>query len=964
MTRSRKRLLGLILVPVVVLVGVGVAFVYGRTRVVQMALDRVLAGAELEEARIGVDRVGLGSAGFSGLILAGEFWRIEADSIRLDYDWRHRRIELLDTGPSRVTVDLDTALAAPSTRTLDELADLVEEFRRSLPEVPFSLGPTELAVRFRGEEERFELTGQGRLDRDSLLEGAFQLTGALGELDLEVGRSEREAPLFVGGRLVMRGDPLAAADRFYPEWRGQLPSGFEIADPELGSLEVAFSLLETRLRLVSLNLEGGFGGLDLVIHGNRLAVGQVESRFAWHEGEDPEILIGLNRLTVDSDVLRASTDLIEIRGIRGEALAVDARSVEFAAAEASGHLGLAFATPWPEAFGLPDGASLTVDLSQLEVGGLDWNPIRIGARTAEGAINVELPRLQCTEPGWPLLADVVFRAPVDAAGIGAVTGGGRLVFAEAEDSTCGTVTGSNLILSIALSGIATDSAGVDLRIAPAEGGGFWKVPGHGVVEAEGSVSARVRINDPDEVAADLKVSLGRTVFRSESAGVELSGLDLAAALPACSRETLVGLRNASWLDRIRWVQGLPISLDVIGDRLAVPGGLWVEWFDLALRSGDPSATGGLKPILGLEMKAARLQVGVEQLNSVHLRHEVTIETALLSGAGWIEGLFDGAPLRLSLVDEIGFGPDGGVAWVSAGLTMEPLRLEYSDLVARHLPRFSGLSLNTVIEGNLSFRWSPDESWDAGGSLAVSEGSLFHPAKNIRLEGLEGEFAIGSLRNPVAPAGQVWSFDRLAVTDLELLEGRVVFGMPGPDQIAVSELTFEAFKGRFRADPFVYSIPDQSVELVIRVDGLDAGAVVDHLDFFDGHFEGRLSGSVPFYFANGRIEPRRGHLELDGSVPAVFSYQADGLLTKGEPSQTLTDKLRLLPLRLAEEGLKDLKVASLTVDLFDPDLPSTPVRILLSGEAVTTESVIPYVITTNVNGSVAEVLNFLFRLTSL
>ena len=183
-------------------------------------------------------------------------------------------------------------------------------------------------------------------------------------------------------------------------------------------------------------------------------------------------------------------------------------------------------------------------------------------------------------------------------------------------------------------------------------------------------------------------------------------------------------------------------------------------------------------------------------------------------------------------------------------------------------------------------------------------------------------------------------------------------------MVVSALSFEVFKGHFQTDPFVYSIADQTMETDVRVRGLDAGALVDHLNFFNGRFEGFLNGFIPFRMKGGRLEPLLGHLELDGSLPAHFHYEADGLLTGGEQARTLMDKLRLLPLKLAEDGLKNMQVQALRVDLFDPAWPDTPVRIHLSGQAVTSEAVVPYVVTANVNGTVSEALNFLLRLGSL
>jgi hypothetical protein len=53
-----------------------------------------------------------------------------------------------------------------------------------------------------------------------------------------------------------------------------------------------------------------------------------------------------------------------------------------------------------------------------------------------------------------------------------------------------------------------------------------------------------------------------------------------------------------------------------------------------------------------------------------------------------------------------------------------------------------------------------------------------------------------------------------------------------------------------------------------------------------------------------------------------------------------------------------------MDLFSKDLPGTPMRIQMAGLAETGTARIPLNITTNINGTVAELLNFLMRLNSL
>ncbi|MEZ5277523.1 MAG: YdbH domain-containing protein [Opitutaceae bacterium] len=965
MIRTRNKLVGLMLLFLAVLAGMVLVLVHQRTRMAQMAIDRVLAGSGLAEAHVSVDRIGLRSASFSGIRLAGDFWRVEADSLRVDYDWWQRRIRLVESGPTRIDVDVDAALEAPSETTLDVLAERVEGIRAGLPEIPFVLGATEIVIRYRHAGETLRMEGKGRLAAEPLIEGRFLLSGEPGEGEIEISRPDRNAPMTIEGRWATRGDPLGPVKRFFPGWVESLPTSFEIADPSLESARVGFRLEQERLRPVAIDLEATVKDVGLSILGRHFSLGELESDLEWKVKADPIVSLELSSLRIDSDELRASANRISARALVGRRLEIEVPAVDVESGPASGRVGLRLAAPWPTGGAIPMDASLVVDVDTLRAGGLGWDPFHIGVRTQSNEVMVDLPRLAPSGPARPVLTDVVLRAPLGDDGFDTVSGKGRVVFGTGSSEDSALVTGSDLLLSIGLSGLKTERIKADLRIGLPEGGGAWTVANGGSVEAGGELTATVELQPGGRFLADLTLAFGPTVVRTDSGVAELSGIDLTMAFPFESSEQIGRLFDGPLRDRIERPGPLTANLEVIGDRLELPGGLIAEWFDLSGRWGRTEAeTGMAGPELDLLFQAATVSLGVERLTSVRLDHRQTTGGPASDGSGRLEASFDGVPLVLVLTDSIRFGPDGEVEKIYGGVAMEALRLEYSDLLSRHLPQVSGLSLDATLEGRFQAEWSPDGNWDATGGMSVQDGSIAFPPQNVHLDGLKGELVLESLRSLRTRPDLIWTFDRLAATDLELQNGRVVFGIPDPDRVVVSALSFEMFKGHFEIDPFVYSIADQSVEMDVRVKGLDAGALVDHLNFFNGRFEGLLNGSVPFRMKKGRVETQQGHLELDGSLPARFHYEADGLLTGGEQPRTVMDKLRLLPLELAEDGLKDMQVQSLTVDLFDPAWPETPVRIHLSGQAVTARAVVPYVVTANVNGTVSEALNFLLRLASL
>jgi hypothetical protein len=105
----------------------------------------------------------------------------------------------------------------------------------------------------------------------------------------------------------------------------------------------------------------------------------------------------------------------------------------------------------------------------------------------------------------------------------------------------------------------------------------------------------------------------------------------------------------------------------------------------------------------------------------------------------------------------------------------------------------------------------------------------------------------------------------------------------------------------------------------------------------------------------------GLLVLDERFPSTLAYNTHGAFTEGLPEgNSLTAQINRIGYELLEEGLEELTVESMEVRLFDPEFPRTPIRIRVAGKSQTDRAIVPIVLDTNVNGSVAEVLDFVYR----
>ena len=357
-------------------------------------------------------------------------------------------------------------------------------------------------------------------------------------------------------------------------------------------------------------------------------------------------------------------------------------------------------------------------------------------------------------------------------------------------------------------------------------------------------------------------------------------------------------------------------------------------------------------------------MGGESLQSIEVVRNVTFAEREIRSRGHLKALFEGSPLTGQFDDRIFFSDDGLPIDVRGRIEFEPLEIRHSDLIARHFSAAAGLSVGAVFSLNAEAWWSPTQPWDTSADITISDGSAIFPPKNLGVEGIEGSIEIASLRDLRVEPTATCGFQRLIASDLAMEDGRITFGFDGTDRLSIVDLSFEAFDGQVRLDPFSYSIAERTADLQLHVTGLDVGVLLEQLDFYKGSFEGSIDGFVPFAIRKGSFVPKQGRLELTPGVPAFFHYPAEGLLTRGEVAKTMTDRIRLLPLQVAEKGLGNVQVEVLTVDLFDPAYPSSPARIYLAGKALADGNEVPYFISTNINGTVAEVLNFLFRLSSL
>lgn len=416
----------------------------------------------------------------------------------------------------------------------------------------------------------------------------------------------------------------------------------------------------------------------------------------------------------------------------------------------------------------------------------------------------------------------------------------------------------------------------------------------------------------------------------------------------------------------RWVQevaaGSTVDASFKAKSIAAPAeGLKMEWVSGTITKTEPNAASGL---WGTEIAfdLGVVRAAGERVEQVHGDFRLSNGISSLDLVGRFGAIVEGSQLYLDLAEQVSLDWDAITFSANGVFSFPAFVVSNSDWVGRRYSQFAGMIIGGSASGHGNLRFDSSGDWDADAYVSMSEGSVNYPKGSLKVFGLEADLSIDSVRELTTAPGQAVRFKELSVGNLAISDGAAAFRLNGPDQIFVEGIGLGIFGGSIATGKFSLFLPDPDLAVNLVVTDVDLGQLVEHFELFDGEMTGRLTGRVPIGLLAGQLVFGEGFLRLDDKYPATLVYRTRGAFTRGLPSGSgWSAQINRLPYELLEEGLESLDVESVEVRLFNRAFPETPIRIEVRGRSLTDRADVPIILDNNINGSVAEVLDFLYRL---
>ena len=198
---------------------------------------------------------------------------------------------------------------------------------------------------------------------------------------------------------------------------------------------------------------------------------------------------------------------------------------------------------------------------------------------------------------------------------------------------------------------------------------------------------------------------------------------------------------------------------------------------------------------------------------------------------------------------------------------------------KFLPQAAGVQVKgkLSLDGNLIF-----SSAGMSGSLEsrIDRGSVLVPDKKISMEGIQLGFSIPDLPRVRSAPQQRLRFDRAAIGDLEIKNGKIEFQIESAKSVLVEKSQFKWVDGNVDTYAIRISPGIEDYSLVLYCDRVNLAKVLQQLGVASVEADGELNGKIPLQYKNGKLRIDDGFLFSTPDKPRKIHMTGTELFTAG------------------------------------------------------------------------------------
>lgn len=401
------------------------------------------------------------------------------------------------------------------------------------------------------------------------------------------------------------------------------------------------------------------------------------------------------------------------------------------------------------------------------------------------------------------------------------------------------------------------------------------------------LNGRTSSGTPVLVAAD-RLSLTQAGFSAQQASAAIGPPDRSTHFNAATLDGQIGAGGiaGNFTGASGAIAHVPLDIADAGGRWRFAGG--ALQLDGNLRVSDAAETARFNP---LATDDARLELKGNVINATATLREPATK-AEVTRATITHDLSTGTGHALLDVP--------GIAFATKGLQPEKLT-----------PLTLGVIANVVgtVSGNGRIDWGADGVTSTGtfGTDRIDLAAAFGP-----VTGIKGQIHFTDLLGLVSAPHQEATIAEIN-PGVSVTNGLVHYQLTGASRVQVEDAVWPFAGGTLRLDPSLLEFDERAERhLTFRVDGLDAAAFVQQLDFPNTAATGRFDGVLPMIFDHegGRIE--HGVLRArpgGGTLAYVGEFTNAQLGTMGKLAFDALKAIRYSNLEISMDGRLDGEMIS-------------------------------------------------------